>query len=75
MIHDYLLPNLFVLDYRSLINKLSLFQSFVYSTDFTFICLTETWLPDHVSDGEILPNDFALYRKDWPTHGGDVLIA
>ena len=60
---------------RSLINKLSLFQSFVYSSDFTFICLTETWLSDHVSDGEILPNGFVLYRKDRPTRGGGVLIA
>ena len=64
-----------VLNCRSLINKLSLFQSFVYSSDFTFICLTETWLSDYVSDGEILPNDFALYRTDRPTRGGGVLIA
>ena len=61
-----------MLNCRSLINKLSLFQSFVYSNDFTLICLTETWLSDHVSDGEILPNE---YRKDRPTRGGGVLIA
>ena len=47
----------------------------MYSSDFTSICPTETWLPDHVSDGEILPNDFALYCKDRPTRGGGVLIA
>ena len=46
----------------------------MYSSDFTFICLTETWLSDHVSDGEILSNDFILYGKDRPTGGGGVLI-
>ena len=61
-----------VFNCRSLINKLSLFQSLVYSSDFTFICLTETWLSDHVSDGEILPNGFVLYCKDRPTCGGGV---
>ena len=64
-----------VFNCRSLINKLSSFQSFVYSSDFTFVCLTETWLGDHVSDGEILPNGFVLYRKDRPRCGGGVLIA
>ena len=37
--------------------------------------LTETWLSDLVSDGDILSNDFILYRKDRPTRGGGVLIA
>ena len=64
-----------VLNCRSLINKLSLFQSFVYFSDFTFICLTETWLSDHISDDEILPNGFVLYHKDRPKRGGGVLIA
>ena len=47
----------------------------MYSSDFTIIYLTETWLADHVSDGEILPNGFVLYRKDRPRRGGGVLIA
>ena len=47
----------------------------MYSSDFTFIYLTETWLSDHISDGEILPNGFVLYRKDRPKRGGGVLIS
>ena len=47
----------------------------MYSSDFTFICLTETWLSENVSDGEILPNGCVLYRKDRPTQSGGVLIA
>ena len=64
-----------MLNCRSLTNKLSQFQSFVYSSDFTIFCLTETWLSGHVSDGEIFSNDFVIYRNDRPSRGGGVLIA
>ena len=37
-------------------NKLSNFQSFVYSNPFDVYCLTETWLSDFVYDHEIIPN-------------------
>ena len=37
--------------------------------------MSETWLSDRVFDGEILPNDFVLCRKDRPSRGGGVLIA
>ena len=47
----------------------------MYSSDFTFICLTDTWLADYVCDGEILRNDYVLNRKDQSKHGGGVLIA
>ena len=64
-----------MLNCRSLTNKLSQFQSFAYSSDFTIFCLTETWLSGHVSDGEIFSNDFVIYRNDRPSRGGGVLIA
>ena len=47
----------------------------MYSSDFTVLCLTETWLSDHVSDCEILSSDFVIYRNDRPSRGGSVLIA
>ena len=47
----------------------------MYTSDFCIICLTETWLSDYVCDGEILPTDYVLYRKDRPSRGGGVLIA
>ena len=47
----------------------------MYSSNFCIICLTETWLSDYVCDGEILPTDYVLYRKDRPSRGGGVLIA
>ena len=63
------------LNIRSLVNKLSLFQSYVYSSDFDVICLTETWLSDSVFDQEILPINYNIYRKDRFSRGGGVLIA
>ena len=39
------------------------------------VCITETWLSDQISDGEILPSNFVLYRSDRPSRGGGVLIA
>ena len=47
----------------------------MYTSKFNVFCITETWLSDYISDGEILPSDFVLYRKDRPSHGGGVLIA
>ena len=60
---------------RSIVNKLSLFQSYVYSSDYDIVCLTETWLTDSVFDQEILPTNYSIFRKDRPSHGGGVLIA
>ena len=63
------------LNIRSLVNKLSLFQSYIYSSDYDIICLTETWLTDLIFDQEILPTSYNIYRKDRPSRGGGVLIA
>ena len=64
-----------LLNVRSLVNKLSKFQSFVYSRSFCIICVTETWLSEFIANGEILPNDYTFYCKDRPSHGGGVMIA
>ena len=64
-----------MLNIRSLVNKLSRFQSFVYTFNFCIICITETWLSDYICDGEILPAGYILYRKDRHSRGGGVLIA
>ena len=63
------------LNIRSIVHKLSLFQSYVYSSNFDVICLTETWLSESVFDQEILPTNYNIYRKDRPSRGGGVLIA
>lgn len=67
--------NLCYLNSRSLTNKLTKFQSFVYSSSYDVICITETWSTDYIYDKEILPNKFTLYRRDKESRGGGVLIA
>ena len=48
-------------------NKLTEFQSFVYSSDYDIIALTETWLSDCIFDNEILPTGYNIYRADQAT--------
>ena len=51
------------------------FQSFVYTGDFDIVCVTETWLTDAVSNAELLPNSYSVFRRDRVSRGGGVLIA
>ena len=61
---------------RSLTNKLSTFQSYVYSNRLNIYCITETWLTcNGIFNNEILPTGYTIFRKDRDTHGGGVLIA
>ena len=59
----------------SLSNKLSNFQSFVYSSLFKLIAITETWLTDSIYNNELLPSGFDVYCKDRNNRGGGVLLA
>ena len=45
------------------------------SFDFSLIAITETWLNNGVLDGEILPNNYTIYRRDRASRGGGVLLA
>lgn len=36
--------------------------------------LTETWLHEGVSDAEIVPRNFTVYRRDRPSRGGGVAV-
>ena len=51
------------------------FQSFIYSSDFSIVGVSETWLTSSIWDNEILPHGFTIYRNDQQTRGGGVLIA
>ena len=63
------------LNIRSLVNKLSKFQSYVYSTPYNIYCVSETGLHDSTFDGEILSYGYTIYPKDRGARGGGVLIA
>ena len=60
---------------RSLVNKLTDFQSFVYSSVFDIFICTETWFSEGILNNEVLPSGFCIYRKDRSTRGGGVMIA
>ena len=47
----------------------------MYASDCNVFCITETWLSEKISNGEILPSGYVLYRCDRPSLGGGVLIA
>ena len=63
------------LNSRSLVNKLSKFQAFAYSFNYSIICVSETWLSSHIFDNETLPTDYTIYHKDRCSWGGGVLMA
>ena len=56
-------------------NQLVSFQSYVYSSDFSLIAITETWLNNGILDGEVLPTNYTIYRDDRASRGGGVLLA
>ena len=58
-----------------MVNKLTRFQSFVYSFEYNIFGICETWLSHYILDKEILPHGYNIYRKDRDTRGGGVLLA
>ena len=59
---------------RSIINKISLLFSLIYSVDYDIFLITETWLHGSIYDKEISPNGYNIYRFDRSSRGGGVLI-
>jgi hypothetical protein len=65
-----------VVNCRSLKNKIPEFHHLINSTGAKVIIGTESWLTDDISNSEIFPDSFRVYRKDRPNrHGGGVFIA
>ncbi len=57
-----------------MVNKSKLFYSFVLSSQIDIFSITETWCTPDIYDLELFPPNFAVYRKDRNSRGGDVLI-
>ena len=63
-------------DRDSYVSNLQLLQDLTYGFHLDIVCLTETWLNKSISDFEILPTGYDIYRKDRQSRtGGGVLIA
>ena len=63
------------LNARSLSNKIRNFQGLIYSSNFNIVGVTETWLTTDITNKEILPKGFNIYRKDRQSRGGGILLA
>jgi len=61
-----------LINIRSIVNKLSIFQSYVYSRSPDVIGVTETWSSNKIYDHEILSSNYSLIRG---SHGGGVMLA
>ena len=59
----------------SIVNKINVFQGFVYSRFPDIIGVTETWLSHKIFDNEILPHNYSIIRKDRQSRGGGVMFA
>ena len=57
----------------SLANKLSQFQSFLYSHQPSVFAVCETWLCDHHYNSEVIPSGYYIYHKDRCSRGGVLL--
>ena len=63
---------------QSIVNKTSRLELDIASSSYDIITLTETHLDDSISDGEILPPNYTVFRRDRKINGrsgGGVLIA
>ena len=54
--------------------KMTILQQIVYSGDFDFVAVTETWLKNSVIDSEIIPG-YSIFRRDREDRAGGILIA
>ena len=51
------------------------FKALFMLSDFQIIGLSQTWLSNNITDLEILPQAYSLYRKDRESHGRGVMLA
>ena len=63
-----------VINFQSIVSKRSELACVIESTKPDIIIGCETWLKPQISQGEFLPEDFIVYRKDRPDGYGGVLL-
>jgi len=73
--------NIYYQNAQGLRTKLNEFYLSVLSCEFQIICITESWCKDHISDSELFPSSYNVYRSDrnleisQKRDGGGVLVA
>ena len=63
------------INFQSIKSKQGLVKNLIESTKPAIVIGTETWLDPTVTDNQIFPPNYKLYRKDRNMQGGGVLIA
>ena len=65
-----------VMNCQSVKNKIKEFENLIESTNPDIILVTESWLNSSILDGEVVPENYSLIRKDRSSgKGGGVFIA
>lgn len=59
---------------RSIRNKIDVFAALISVTNPSIVIGTESWLEESLSDLEVFPPHFAVYRKDRNGNGGGVFL-
>uniref|UniRef100_A0A1X7SRD4 Tick transposon n=1 Tax=Amphimedon queenslandica TaxID=400682 RepID=A0A1X7SRD4_AMPQE len=62
----------FLWNARSVVNKRQQLFSFIFSSDYHIVAITETWCCGDMKDREFLPNRYSVFRKDRDSRGGGV---
>jgi hypothetical protein len=63
------------INFQSIKSNQGLVRNLIESTKPAIVIGTETWIDPTVTDNQIFPPSYKLYRKDSNMQGGGVLIA
>ena len=66
-------PHLMICNLRSLAPKVDELECVMEFNGVDIACITETWLTIEIPDSHVSLKDFALFRKDRPSHGGGLV--
>ena len=72
LVHDHF--QLAIINCRSIVNKQDELQALIISEEIDLILGTEYHLDDSITNSEVFPANFSVYRKDSNRHRGGVFI-
>lgn len=62
------------LNAQSVVNKSHALESILLTHDPHVCVITETWLTDYISDGEVFPDQYNVFRRDRDGRGGGLAV-
>jgi len=67
--------SLYYQNIRSLVNKLDDYKLLIKTENYDFVCLTETWLNENISEDDLKHPSYQIIRSDRGSRGGGVLLS